>query len=81
MEWKKHWAKQKVNWAREDIAFSTECEKDWRKGLVRHMKKKHEGKFSDECKTCGLWREIIENEKKIRLKSKKQIREILRGEW
>lgn len=80
MEWRKHRAKQQIEWAREDIAWSTDMEKSWRKLLLKHMKRKHEGKYTAECEICKLWKEIIENEKANRIASKRQIQEVLRGE-
>lgn len=80
MEWKKHWAKQKVEWTRDDVKWSEEMEKSWRRLLVKHLKAKHDGKWDEKCEKCRLWREIIETEKKNRIASKQEIRRILRGE-
>lgn len=80
MEWRKHRAKQQIEWAREDIAWSNDMEKSWRKLLGRHVKKKHEGHWTSDCHICQLWKEIIENEKQSRIASKKHIQEVLRGE-
>ena len=79
MEWRKHWAKQRIEWDREDIKWSEGMEKTWRKHLAKHIKK-HDNKWREDCKICRLWKEIIENEKASRANSKKEIREILRGE-
>ena len=80
MEWRKLWAKRKVEWAREDIAWSNEMEKSWRRLLFRHLKAKHNGKYDDKCERCRLWREIIEHEKTSRIASKREIQGVLRGE-
>lgn len=80
MDWRKHHAKQQIEWAREDIKWSTDMEKSWRSLLVKHVQRKHEGKWTGECEICKLWREIIENEKQNRIASKRKIQEVLRGE-
>lgn len=79
MDWRKHHAKQQIEWAREDIAWSTDMEKSWRKLLAKHLKK-HDGHWTAECRICQLWREIIEGEKKNRVTYKQTIRRVLRGE-
>lgn len=80
MEWRKHHAKQQIEWAREDIKWSIDMEKSWRKLLGKHVQRKHEGHWTESCEICKLWREIIENEKQSRIKSKKKIQGVLRGE-
>lgn len=80
MDWKKQNLKREIEWAREDIKWSEDMEKKWRELLLRHLRGKHEGKWTEDCEQCRLWKEIITKEGKIRIQTKQKIRSILRGE-
>ena len=80
MDWEKHHAKQTIVWAREDIQFYNHCDTEWRKLLMAHINRKHEGKFTPECSICQQWKEIIEGNKACIVDAKKTIQEVLRGE-
>lgn len=80
MEWQKAWRKQKIEWSREDVKFYSECYNNYVKLFKQHCCKKHNGQYDEKCERCGLWKELILATRENIRSSKREIREVLRGE-